>query len=293
MKPLEIPNLSMYVTRYEAGESSLTLAGELGVKGETLTRRFKQLGVKIRNYSECQEVIIPNLEQLISDYKRGESVNALSQKTGIERGVLTRRFRLAGVSLRNQSRAEKLKWKQYKGDNERVKTQLQKAWNSSRGRTDTYETKVQRANTRHSKQLQIFTFESEIANVLRQKGCNISQQYPVGQFNLDIAFSEIKLAVEITNSGWEGSRRMRECKRAEYILNQGWCILYVKTYNGTGRNKRAVLHLGEITDFIIEFTERVNEDGSLLGKYAVVRGDCVALHTRTSTLEGLPKIYNL
>src|SRR4051812_21903961 len=84
-----------------------------------------------------------NADDLVRGYVAGESINQLAKEFSVSRSVVASRLQKAGVQLRGQSEAERLKWSKM-GETERA-AQVAAAHAASRGRTDPAERRARRA----------------------------------------------------------------------------------------------------------------------------------------------------
>ena len=213
--------------------------------------------------------VIPSLPQLIAAYRGGESLKSISDRIGFSRGAIGRRFAMAGAALRSQSDSEGVKWRIIKQSDAGITRQLSKAWNARSGKVDPLSRKIARSGTRFLRQTHIGRDETLLAAELIKRGATIVQQFPVGPYNLDIAFDKSFIAVEVQSSGMgcASSRSSASTDRVEYILNSGWRIVFI-----AGRTGRHAIRFNDraIADKLIAFFKRASGDKSLIGKYGVI-----------------------
>ena len=107
------------------------------------------------------------------------------------------------------------------------------------------------------------------------------------EHNLDIAIEPARLAVEVIGSraGEAATRRLRE--RTEYLLDAGWCVVFVPLRTLPQREDPG---LAAIAEHLIALTERVRRDESLRRKYGVIGRDGKPSTYCRRELDGLPRI---
>ena len=209
---------------------------------------------------------IANLNNLISRYLAGESLKQLSDETGIVRLTLTNHFRRAGVPIRGRHDAERLKWQTIRQHPNGVEQQLRAAWDASRGRIVPMHTKRQRAQTNFINQSHIGLGETDLANEFSSRGWTGYQQFPVGPYNLDLAFSELCIAVEVFGRQIGKSRRSAKPERIEYIADLEWLQLFVV-------DVFSVFVPAHIVDYMIPLLEKRGRNEAICGQYGMVRGN--------------------
>lgn len=261
-----IANLDNLVQRYSAGESLNQLAREAGVGRNTLRSHMQRAGADIRRGANA--IRPDNLTELIARYQAGESLKSLSDSTGIGRTVLKLELVMAGADARDLSEAGRVHWESVKRSGAgAVRRQLEAAWAGRRGRPEPWEKKVKRAQTVYKRGLHRGAFENEIAVALRERGASLRQQCPVGAYNIDIAFHEQRVAVEVLGRKIAGNNRRIFRERCKYLINRGWGVVFVLA---EAWDDRTVVDVAAITDQLIALAEMSGSDKSLLGQYRVI-----------------------
>jgi very-short-patch-repair endonuclease len=221
----------------------------------------------------------PNLDDLIQRYIAGESVKKLADENGISRPALTRRLREAGVELRGRSDAERAKW----ATGANAERQLGAAWKARRGQRDKPSVRAARARTRQERQLAIGRYEDTLTRLLHRHQLSASQQHAAGPYNIDIAVSEPRIAMEIMTSRVNLTRAVELRKRSEYLLDHGWTVIVLKLDSGRIDLRALAQHIGALAHAL-----RGNE---ALGRtYQVVRGDCESMPALRGDLADRPVI---
>src|SRR5207253_3606665 len=111
---MKVPDLNYLIPRYLAGESAQKLGKELGISPMTVSRRFRQAGVKLRTAAEVSRELcinrfalrIPNIADVLRRYESGERLRALAEELGVTWQAL--RILLAKNGARIRTGAETL-----------------------------------------------------------------------------------------------------------------------------------------------------------------------------------------
>jgi very-short-patch-repair endonuclease len=288
------------VARYYAGTSVKQLARELGCSVRPVRRCLVNQGVEIRSREESVRLAgpqrifgprphtrraIPGIDELRLRYEAGESLKRLAGESGVDRGVLIRRFRDAGTVIRGRSEAERLKWAAMKRDRARVERQCAAAWHRARGRVDTQECKAARAATHEARVNRVFLHEREIAAALAEAGVPFRQQIAVGPYNVDLAHHESGVAVEVMSSELTRPRAKAYPQRLEHILDAGWCVVLVYL-----REWRRGVDYAAIRDHLIAYTKLAGRDKALRGQYGVIGRHGESVTRRYDYLPNRPRI---
>lgn len=252
-----------------------------------------------------QPIKISNLNDTINRYKAGVSVAQLSRELGFSRLAITRALKAAGVDLRGQSDAERVKWAGLKANPKRVEKQMAAAWAARRGSSDREDTLVRRARTRQERKVAVHAGEPELAAALVAHGLQIEQQFAFGRYNLDIAIAADRIAVEVVGSNWHPHHVASIRKRTEHILGEGWAVVFVFAWRrepGLVRDRdsgnrflpprrvKPVYDPAAVAEYMVAFAERLRGDEALRGKYGVISGNAEPLTVVCDHLDGLPAI---
>lgn len=203
--------------------------------------------------------------EIVRRYQDGESVNALAQAFDVSRRAIELRLVNAGVELRSIKDANRLlASKRTPEENARL---IRAAHAATRGVPMTFERKAKSAATRERHQVFVTPTERHLAELLTDRGCEVTPQKAVGPYNVDIATGSV--AVEIFGGGWHayGVHRARSAERFRYILDQGWnlVIMWVVTQRWPLK--------AEAADYIAAFADLTRRDPSIRGQYRVIWGD--------------------
>ena len=104
--------------------------------------------------------------------------------------------------------------------------QTKAAHDATRGRFASQGELLRRAADRHTKLRHIGYFETAIAARLEAVGLKVSQQTPVGKYNIDVTIDAPPIAVEVRAHDF-GFGKPTCRKRLKYILDQGWTAVYI------------------------------------------------------------------
>ena len=212
-----------------------------------------------------RKLIIPNFNDVVEKYRSGLSLNQISKDIGVSRRSLVRNFQKKGIHVRSYSESERLKWQSMKTDRTAVIRQLSSAWKARRGSKDTMESMIKRASTRWQRLTHRFLHEDSIASILKIRGLVFDQQRAIGPYNVDLAYYPTRIAVEIVCSQLPTKRLKSYPKRAKYILDDGWFILFIHS-----KTPRIAYDYSSISNQIIRFCKLLGRDKSLVGQYGVI-----------------------
>lgn len=234
----------------------------------------------------ARERVALDADYLVRAYEAGASEKKLADELGVSRSAIRRRLVARNVKPRGRSEAELLKWSAIKRDRALVERQCGSAWNAARGRIHTLEEKSARAAGGGRR---IGKHEDNIAGLLDAAGCAVTRQLPWGPYNIDLAAHEERVAIEVLGSIVTHAARDRIRERTEYLLNGGWCVLFV--YVGPLWGRRHVKVDGAfVTDEIVSLVERARRHEPVHGCYRVIRGDGEPTSMLRKYLNDLPVV---
>lgn len=230
-----------------------------------------------------------DIDDLILKYKAGTSLLQLSKELNCDRSVILRRLTKRGVNVRGRSEAEKLKWSFIKRDRSLVARQCGGAWNACRGREIPMEERERKALGRFKgfNPLQNGGFVSPLEKAVSElipESMNALRQFPIGPYNVDFAFEESRISVELQANESINSTTLRK-DRLEYILDHGWTLLIIYTFTSRG-----LVSAGAIADHIIRFIETFGPDPSSRGKYRVIWGNGELVSAKRFNIEDRSRI---
>ena len=246
------------------------------------TRRHQPPGRRLEIEYMSRKIVVPNVEDLVSLYQSGTSVNKISKQFGIGRNVINRILSDHGIQHRGRAEAERLKWSVMKLDRGTVERQCSAAWNSSRGRNVSEETKRKFAATiertgcnRGPRSMS----EQTLIDAVRALGYSVTRQKAVGPYNVDFSFDCCPVAVEVQRSelNRKGSRRSSvRPERIKGIFDAGFAVLVCYHPGGlrwSGERYDATWYADAIAKKTVAFAELVRSDPSLVGQYGMIGGD--------------------
>lgn len=230
-------------------------------------------------------ISLPNLDDLIQEYVSGKSLKVLAHSNRVSRPALCRAFQKRGVNIRGRSEAERLKWADLKSDPIRAAAQYVAAHNAVRGLTRPDSEIIARAVVASASKHKVGMFENEVAAGLRDRGMLVTQQAPVYRYNIDIADTANRIAVEV-HSYHPGLPRMAQIRdRTEYLIRSGWNVLFVAI-----NYPHRAFDCGAICDQLISVTKEICRNKSSQCCYGVIRGRGQPSAGRGYQLDNLPRI---
>lgn len=206
-------------------------------------------------------VEIYNPDEVINDYLAGTSENQLAKRCGVSRPALGRFLERNGIKRRTVTQANRLMMQSRSpSENRRNVVAAHKA---VRGRKQSMSEKRKRALTRERKQLNVSPGELWVAEMLKQRGIEVTLQKAAGIYNIDLAFNNI--GVEIYGGGWHSSGRhaRRSNERFTYLLKNHWRMIIVWV------DQRSYPMGASLIDLI----ENHIRSEQTSGEFVVVRGD--------------------
>lgn len=185
-------------------------------------------------YLQCKEANVPLLRgrhplpdgDIARRYAEGESILALANALGVKRGIVYGALRRQGIALRTQSEANVLMM-QRAGPVERSR-RAAAAHAAVRGMRHNHASLVLRAKNREG--LVNGANEQRVYDLLRSHGMKPRPGFQVDVYNIDLAFPDAKLALEIDGGNWHSSpRKMRQDAAKTTFLNAlGWRVVRMK-----------------------------------------------------------------
>ena len=198
------------------------------------------------------ELDIPNLDDLVERYRAGEPAQDLALGTPVSGTTLLRRLRERGVQIRQ-------------GPTYR--------------RPNTAESLAARALTRERTRGHESRHEVSFARWLTQRGVRFAAQKAIGPYNVDLALTEVPVAVEVSGGGGNAQREGGRRKRIEYILNQGWWVVEVKvlktrTTKPSGQSNGRAHPLGPgSAEYVVALAEQLRWRPPARGQHRMVWAD--------------------
>jgi very-short-patch-repair endonuclease/lambda repressor-like predicted transcriptional regulator len=248
------------VQLYQSGMSLGQLAQLNGCSMKGVRNCLTRAGVAIRPKPS------PDIVEVVNLYRSGMSENQVAQQMGVSRGCIRNRLIKAGITPRTQSEAEALKWDHMTAEQRLLQTAS--AHKATRGRVQSEQERIHRAETRYRKQSHISANEQRMADWLRALGLDVEQQFPIYAYNVDLAIQAGPIAVEIHGGGWHSTdihAGLMERKRKE-LFGRGWALVEVWIDNRFNV-------WGAVADQLITLIDELCELPSLGGEHWVILGN--------------------
>ena len=217
----------------------------------------------------ARKIIIPNIDDFLTRYLSGESENKLAKELGVNRFTFRRRLIEAGITPRNQSESETIKWSQMAPATRA--NQVSAAHAAARGRVADFDELCRRAAARHGKMSNVSRQEIEVASLLKSRGVDIIHSFAVGPYVCDIGIPPVM--VEIWGGNWHP--KPNEAERVKYILDSGYWMLIVSI------TKRCPTSTA-VADDIIAFLDLARSNPTAEREYRMIRGNGEIVFSRAN-----------
>lgn len=163
------------------------------------------------------------------------SIRALEREAGLSNGTLSRRCIAFGIRVRTRTEQTSITNSEFNPNRPAGERHwaygLRRPECAERMRVDNpmrdYAVRVSASNSmaNHARQ-HLTPPERAIFDVLEPFGA--IAQHPIGAFIVDVAFVDLKVAVEVDGKNhWSRDRSVRDIKRDAWIVSQGWRIFRV------------------------------------------------------------------
>lgn len=331
----EIFNADDLITRYLSGASKMELLKEANISDCLFGRLLREAGVKRRTRDEarairagkpvvCRQWSPADPEKIIADYIGGESEKSLSDRFGVGRTAMRGFFLRNGVTPRNASQAEAVKWASMKNNRAAVERQCGAAWKAADSIDDRLEAEVKylyqvagfslieitdatgETRTNIKRLIRKFGADGDKNRVARgfqrSAGGLHTSKYeppildamsaiglePVHQFAIGTCNVDVAFPVFRVAVEVERITRNRSKsllpERLKNIFDRGWRLLVIYSPCGYPINAAAV---AEQTRAFLEFT---SSNPSAAGQYGVINSDGQAFTRRRFDLHGWARI---
>ncbi len=255
---------------YRGGLSLQETAAQLGVSWYVVFAALKRAGVPRRDNSGPKlkrRTAVPDESALVGRYLSGVSEKQLAHDCGVGRFVIRRILTAHGVACRNRSQGMYTRMEQLSPTGRAELTEAAHA--AARGRIISDAEQHRHAIGRARALSHVVPVESELAEWLRADGMDVSQQFAVGAYNLDIAVHTPAIAVEVFGGNWHasGHHAMRHPKRTKYLLDLGWSVVIVWVDGRRYPLRPAV------SQYIIALVDELRHNPPARGQYRVILGD--------------------
>lgn len=251
------------------------------------------------------KIRISNPSEVIRRYQSGESILSLSRDLGFSRTAITGWLRREGVELRSPSEQETLKWRSLKLNPSAVKRQLEAAWKAKRGRKRSLESRIAHAQTNYRNKSHVHYGEDMVGAALSNAGFHVEYQYPVGTYSIDIALVGERVAVEVVGSNWHPHYAEHLNRRTEYLLSQGWLVVFVLIWRkdvGLYRPRNSdntfaksiriqpAFDPRKVAQHVAGLIQRLERGEGLHGKFGIITGNGYPVRTPRVLSEHLPRV---
>lgn len=301
-----LSNLDDLVHRYEIGESVVKLSREFGISEHGCAAALRRAGVNLRGKTACipfkppavRRITITDIDELSKSYLSGKTLLELGLERNCSYPVIRKRLVEAGIKMRSFSDVERLKWARMREESPgQFRKLIGRMSEANKGRKRSMSAKIRKATTCEMLGLHVRRGEKEIADAIRNVGFFVTPQFAVGPYNLDLAISELGIAVEVLGSQWKKSDTAKIRKRTKYILDLGWTIIFASTWQCCSHNSPRMLELRKfrfdpiaIAKKIVTLAEILRRDKSVRGKYGMIGRHGQPISVASHYLDDLPRI---
>jgi transposase len=266
------------VKLYQSGMSVSQIMKECRRGFRTVKACLDAAGVEVKYRANL------DIGEIVSLYQSGFSENQLAERFGVCRNVIRRRLIKAGISPRNQSQAEALKWSHL--TTEQRLHHLRHAHKATRDRVRTEEELIKGAQTRYLRQVRISANEKRLAEMLRERGLTVDHQFPVHTQNLDLAIHPGPIAVEVHGGNWHSTEyhsRLLE-RKAKQLFSCGWALVEVWI-----DSRYSVW--GQVADELVALVDQLRRLPSLGGEHWVILGNRKTPAAFRADSDDLPAVF--
>lgn len=266
-KKMNFTNINDLVERYNAGQSTITIGLALGVSSDVINRVLRDVGVRLRRAGRRRTIAI-DMDALVAAYAKGESSRELAKRFGACDNIIRERLRERGIALR--------------GRND-YPPHTREANAAARGRTVPLREKLMRAKTVERLGLHISPHERTLHGLLDKRRVAYVPQKAIGPYNVDVALTEVPIAVEISGgAGAPGRQRIRR-KRIEYLLDHGLCVVEVHFGGGVPRVVSPA-----VGDYVVAYKDFLRRNPTAPREHRMIRSDGKPVATRRNKLNPWP-----
>jgi hypothetical protein len=257
------------------------LAKQFGVSGNVIRRHLKAAGVPlIGNRLVFDESLALEL------YHQGTSVKAIAEQLNIQRANVTALLHKHGITPRGRSDAMFLRMAQTTAEDRQRLTEAAHA--ATRGRPQPKDRCIRMAEGRERTKSHASVDAIMLAGAVASFGFPVTVEKAFGTYNLDIAFDELPIAVEIQGGHWHsyGRHGARIRERREYILSSGWHLIEIWRFSS--RRSRSVEPMAY---HLVALAESLSLDPSGRGEHRMIDGNGEPLSARKSYGYDVPPVY--
>lgn len=212
----------------QMGKTIIEISSIIGISPDVISKflRVRGIDTKIgRKIGSIRRSLQIDLQKVKSMYQDGISENQIAKTFKVSRLVVRKHLIRAGVQMRSQSEAEKLKWSQMSPS--KRNQQLNAAHIASKGRIVSAMEKAIRARIQETRPIEknIGIGESVFKQFLSNQGIDFKYQAAVGPYNIDFLIGSV--AVEITANTGRFYKNTRLHRRVKDLLKSNIKTLYV------------------------------------------------------------------
>lgn len=292
-------DLARLIARFRAGEKVAALAQEVGETERRLCYYFRKAGVPPMARSERgrrSARTVPNLVDIVRRYEAGATLGDLAPLAGFRTWqALRRHLAGSGVSIRRSPIArteidtDELVRRYGAGESlSALSRSVGLCVNSVRYRLVRRGVALRPESAARQTGLTFAApVEGDLVAELHQWGFACTPQKAVANFNIDVAFDEVRVAVEIENGpSFAPAHRERLMRRTAYLLGAGWCVLFVVSH-------KYITYWGEVLDQLIPLLDRAAAGAPVFGKYGAINHLGQRRDRPRYTLGALPRLDGL
>jgi very-short-patch-repair endonuclease len=207
----------------EEGLTTTAIARQLGCGSTTVSTWLKQEGIPLR--PKGRRSANPGADALRALYwDEGRSSTEIAEQLGVTVSAVCGWLREANVPLRSASeRGEH--WLAQRTPEERASF-IEAAHAAVRGTTKTHADLCRRA-TEKQRTMKPSALEAELLEALQGLGHDPILNFAVDKYNVDLAFPDLKLAVEVDGGNWHNSAKKRRADEPKqtFLEAEGWKVL--------------------------------------------------------------------
>lgn len=191
---------------------------------------------------------------IVARYRAGESELALARAFGVQRWTIRRRLWDAGITPRNGSEANTIRFA--RSTPEELSAITEAAHKARREKGATEQELELRAYIRAAKMSVVGAYEEDLSEELLRRGYATFPQLAVRSYNIDIAILHPRrIAVEVHNARHHPSYRQEARRRINTLLGVEWIVLYVWVHT---KNKFSVQEAADAVERVARKTTTEN-----------------------------------
>lgn len=256
---VDIPKM---IVSYNTDKMTIAeIADMFGVNEKTIRSLLVENGIKPVSRLHKQSF---DYKTAIAMYSQGIGIKGIADKFGYTRSTVSRFFKIRGITLRGRKEQQQARMDNMTQGQKNLLTQ--KAHIAATGRKKTPAEQSATAWSCFVKKARVISpYETELSNMLAQRGIKCISQFPIGPYNCDLAVHSVAVEVLGGHWHWYGSHRDIAEERTHFILNAGWNIIYIPVSSSDPLTD-------EVADYVADFIHFRRANPSLRCEYRVVWG---------------------